>query len=516
LNSKKRPIFFAIIICVIIIIILYGPTDNWSWDPSFYYAQMRSPLIDNDLDFRDETLPPNGISDVTVTGLQPSQWPIGPGLLWSPFFLAAHLLVLITHQSDTSGLSLPYVAFVSAGSMLIGLLGGMITYRICRYFGGLRISILSTLAAIFASPLIFYIFRQPIMAHSTSFFSSAFLLLASILALKGELPLKWTGFVLGVAVGLSGLLRWTNALQAIIPMGVFVILAIDSWKLKDQQQMRAILLQVAVFFGAALLTFTPQMILWYRLHHRFLIYPFVTDGFSLNESLTNIISLFIHTNRGLLFWSPYLLIGLIGIFWLEDHRLRALLAVYLLVFIVLLGSWSNWYGGGGYGPRFFIEALPIAAIGFVALFQRYRKKRYWGVGVSILFILLIIHQIGLLLTVEHAATLAWIPLGDYFTGKPLGISIFWEGLGQIIQNPAILLLPRPYVLPERQTLLVTLVNGTTSLRSLMLPVTALLIVPAGLLLFWFLVKNQNSRWIGFTALALFLWMIVWDIILLSV
>ena len=513
---EKYIYIIILIVSICLILIFYGPTDNWSWDPSFYYAQMRSPLIDKDLDFRNETLPPNGISDVTITGLQPSQWPIGPGILWTPFFLLAHLLVEITHLSDSSGLSLPYVGLVSAGSALFGLIGGMITYRTCQYFGGQRLSLLSSLAAILASPLIFYIFRQPIMAHSVSFFAAAFLLLASVKALNCEIPLKWTGLILGVAVGLCGLLRWTSGLLAIVPLGVFVTFLIESWRLKDKLKIKSIFFQIAVFIGVVIVTFSPQMILWYRLHHRLLIYPFVTDGFSISKAFTNVINLFIHTNRGLLFWSPYLLIGLIGIFWIKDTRLRAILAIYLVGFSLLLGSWSNWYGGGGFGPRFFIETLPIAAIGFVAMFQGKMQKWSWQISLVILFILLIVHQTILLFTVEQAATLAWISLNDYFTGKPIGIAFQWNGLVNILRDPAILLTPRPFVISDRQTLLVTLVSGASSMRTIFLPLVAVLIIPAGILISWLVIKSQNQGWIKLTAVTFLAWMIIWDLVLLTV
>jgi hypothetical protein len=354
------------------------------------------------------------------------------------------------------------------------------------------------------------------MAHSVSFFAASFLLLASIYTLKGDISLSWSGFVLGTAVGLCGLLRWTSGLQAIVPLGIFSVFLVESWKQKDRQRIKAILLQIAVFPGAGILTFSPQMILWYGLHHRLLIYPFVTDGFSFQQSLTNFINLFIHTNRGLLFWSPYMLIGLVGIFWIKETRLKTILAVYVFVFLVLLGTWSNWYGGGGFGPRFFIEALPIAAIGFVSMFQGKMQNRYWAAGLIIFFFLLVLHQTLLLFTVEQAATLAWIPLNDYFLGKPLGIAYQWNGLVSLLKNPSLLLTPRPFVLPDRQTLLVSLFNGALSLRNVFLPLIAILIIPVGVLLSWITIKNRNHTWIKLTAVILLIWMIVWDFILLSV
>ena len=43
-------------VCVAAMIVFFGPTDNWLWDSSFYYAQLRSPIVDDDLNFRNETV----------------------------------------------------------------------------------------------------------------------------------------------------------------------------------------------------------------------------------------------------------------------------------------------------------------------------------------------------------------------------------------------------------------------------------------------------------------------------
>jgi hypothetical protein len=116
-------------------IVFYGPTNNWSWDPSFYYAQLRSPIIDNDLDYRGETKTSGIVMPYTATGLQGSPWPIGPSIFWSPFFMLAHLIVRIIDPMKATGLSSPYIAMVSFGSALYGIAGIFILYRICRYYG---------------------------------------------------------------------------------------------------------------------------------------------------------------------------------------------------------------------------------------------------------------------------------------------------------------------------------------------------------------------------------------------
>src|SRR6187402_3385991 len=72
----------AILGCTFVVFwLLYGvPLQNLSWDPSLYYAHVRSPLIDGDLDFRNDGLPSELVASHTRTGLAPSIWSAGPAL----------------------------------------------------------------------------------------------------------------------------------------------------------------------------------------------------------------------------------------------------------------------------------------------------------------------------------------------------------------------------------------------------------------------------------------------------
>ena len=132
------------VFAVLLTVVFYAPTNNWRWDPSFYYAQLRAPLIDHQLDFRAETIPHNGVRDYTVNGLQPSPWPIGPGLLWAPFFVAAQLYTRLGHGiARPTGFEPVSIAAVSAGSAFYGMLGVLVVYRICRCFTSSSRAVLS-------------------------------------------------------------------------------------------------------------------------------------------------------------------------------------------------------------------------------------------------------------------------------------------------------------------------------------------------------------------------------------
>lgn len=456
-------------------LLFFGPTDNWRWDPSFYYAQMRAPLIEGHLDFRPETVPPNGVSKRTVTGLQPSAWPIGPSILWSPFLLLAHIVVTASgnHQAAT-GFTAPYIAAVSAGSALYGLLGVLVTYRLCRLFGARGPALTATTLTLLATPLFFYVFRQPIMAHSASFLAAALLLLTLALLQRGDIPFAYSGLLLGTLVGLNMILRWVGLTLALLPALFFLYALVVAVRQRDNRRLRMIGGQIAIAAVIALIVVAPQMALWRRLYNVWFTVPL--GGFSDSWLPVNFWNLFFHTNRGLLYWAPFVLLGMIGLARLEPRGMRLAVVVYLLAYCVLLGRWEIWTGGGGYGPRFFIETLPIVAVGFVCLIGGLWRFRWGRDAVLALAAVLIAHQFVLVTIVERA----WLPLEVYFNGGPLGVGFQVDGLRRLLEHPAEWLQPRPFVGLDRQSLVASLLSGEMDWRNYVIPLIGAPLIGLGL------------------------------------
>ncbi len=195
------------LLLMVVMALFYGPTDNWLWDPSYYYAQLTSPLIDHDLDFRNRTLIGEDTTMETERGLQGSPFPIGPSVFWSPAFLAVHLPVRLFFPDRATGYSFPYIAVVSFASLLYGAAGLFFIYRALRLFAGRRLSAITVLVALAATPLAFFMLRQPIMGHTTNLFAAALLVLAYLLLDRGALPFRYSGLTLGVFLGFTMLTR---------------------------------------------------------------------------------------------------------------------------------------------------------------------------------------------------------------------------------------------------------------------------------------------------------------------
>ena len=150
-----------------------------------YYVYLPSLLLDHDLDFTDEYIyfyayepdkPDRMINNRTSQGLLPNQWPIGPAILWAPFFLLAHLLTslfnLLGANIPADGYGYFYQAFVLSGSILYGGAGLLFTYRFVRELAAKEAALAATVLVTFGGNLVYYMTAEPSMAHTLSAFAS--------------------------------------------------------------------------------------------------------------------------------------------------------------------------------------------------------------------------------------------------------------------------------------------------------------------------------------------------------
>ena len=252
--KRLIPTLFCASVALIIFIVFFSPTNNWSWDPSYYYAQLRSPIIDNDLDFRNETITNGVITKVTITGLQGSVWPIGPSIFWSPFFLLAHIYMRIAHPLKANGFYFPYIALVSLGSSFYGIIGLTVIYKTIRQYADRFISGLTIFLCLCATATFFYIFRQPIMAHTSSLLASAAFIYIYLNVSKGRLPIWTSGLLFGVFLGLNFLTRWSGILIVILPISFYISRWVVAFRAKETKTQEVIFSQLIILVFAFLVT----------------------------------------------------------------------------------------------------------------------------------------------------------------------------------------------------------------------------------------------------------------------
>lgn len=68
--------------------------------------------------------------------------------------------------------------------------------------------------------------------------------------------------------------------------------------------------------------------------------------------------------RGLLWYSPVLLLSVFGVgwFWRRARWIAAVALILFLVYVLLYGKWYMWHGGYSWGPRFLVPMVPFLAL----------------------------------------------------------------------------------------------------------------------------------------------------------
>ena len=113
-------------------------------------------------------------SEYTSTGHLDNHFSIGPAILWSPFLVAAHLVVLsydaLGGHVPADGYSKPYILAMALGTTFYGFLAIWISFRLARKYLPEQWAFWGALGIWFASSLPVYMYFNPSWSHAHSAF----------------------------------------------------------------------------------------------------------------------------------------------------------------------------------------------------------------------------------------------------------------------------------------------------------------------------------------------------------
>ena len=405
-----------IILVFVLSLVLLHPWINS--DGIAYYSQLRSMVMDHDLQFTNEfahymnqqtnpeTAQQNSFSEIsqhhpgtellgqflpdvpkTPTGHIPNRVSFGPAMLWLPFFLIGHGIALLvqslTGKMVADGYSLYYVFPVCLGTCIYGLIALILSYRIACQWVNNRNAFMAVIFLWFASPLPYYMYLVPSMAHTLSFFTVAlYLYLWVIWRNKGN---PWVFVSIGLVAGLSTLVRWQNAVMLIPPL-------LDYFILKKENTNK----WVPLYLLSGVVAFLPQMIVWKIVYGSFFLIPM--GGDTMNWYHPAILQVLFSSRHGFFFWHPLFIFSLLGLilFYKKDRSLSIYFLLLFLFQVIINAIPFNWWAGSSFGYRRLLDLLPLYILGLAYLISILdgpnTKKWIWVIGR-----LLILWNVGLIL-----------------------------------------------------------------------------------------------------------------------
>ncbi|HEX5215030.1 MAG TPA: hypothetical protein VFV98_06175, partial [Vicinamibacterales bacterium] len=339
-------------------------------DGFYYFAYLRSIVFDRDVNFlNDYEL--IGLGDkrhlftLTPTGHAQSAWTIGPAIVWSPFFGAAHLVALPLSKTRPNvaadGTSYPYRQSVCIAGLFYGLLGGYFTWRLCRLFSASRIAVAATGLAIGGSFMLWYIVCEPSMTHAPAMASIAGF--AWLWAATLWRRTTWQWMALGVLGGLMADIRWQSAIYGLLPLFEAGALAWRAGRIRDVSALRRLAGNAAVGSAAFLVGFLPQLLAWKAIYGTYVAVSPIGPEIRFNDP--HWADVLWSSRNGLFSTSPILIVGALGFAILaRRHRVVGLAFALSCALMVLFNSMiQDWWSSAAFGGRRFDGAVPLLAVG---------------------------------------------------------------------------------------------------------------------------------------------------------
>jgi hypothetical protein len=356
-------------------------------DGFYYFAYLRSLVFDGDVDFTND-YKLLGLDDKphlfvrTATGHAQSAASIGPAILWAPFFGAGHLVsrsLGARHPDiDANGISFPYRQAVCVAGLFYGLIGCWFCFRLTRRFYGAPLGGLAVAFTVAGSFLLWYLVKEPSMTHGPSMAAVAGFTWAWIATRSKRMDAtkeagapfrsgalaQWAW--LGAAAGLMTLIRWQNALFAILPAIDALAVLAPAARTPDLERMRRVLIGGIVFSVCAAVAFLPQMIAWRSIYGSWLaVSPLGPQIRWFDPQLADILW---SSRNGLLSWSPILYVGALGFaaFVVRQPAVGAPMLLAVLLMTYFNACIQDWWGSDGFGGRRFDGTIPFFCLGVAA------------------------------------------------------------------------------------------------------------------------------------------------------
>jgi len=335
------------------------PVPRVGADAIEYYSQVRSLALDHDLRLDNEYTHFNILNrgdkvHPTATGYRRTVFSVGTALLWLPFFYLGHATAWLTGQ-PLDGYSPAHIRSVMLGSLSFGLLGLFLLHRVLRRSFDAAISLLTVALVLCATSLFYYVVYEPIMSHAASFFLGAVILLVAGDG-RDELPVVRAA-CLGLLIGLASVLRSQNGILLLLP----AVLLLPMLRRRPSAALTRGCLLLVCFAVATV----PQMLAWKALFgtHVLAYPPQGADYVQLGHP--RLLETLFSSRHGLLYWTPVLWAGFLGLLGLARKRPLASAALLLpLVAMTYVNSCiADWWGGGSFSNRRFDSILPMLAVG---------------------------------------------------------------------------------------------------------------------------------------------------------
>lgn len=314
-----------------------------------------------------------------------NKYAVGTAVMESPFFLAAHFISLLkdalTGSHTATGYTNLYQYFILFGGIFYWMLGTTFLYKLLTKYGGFseKVSLITCLFITYGTNLFHYASYDACFSHVYSY--TLFILFLYYLcwyespARHGKNRLIHT-CAFGFLAGLIFMVRNTNILF-VLTYVFYGVRNLSTLKLRFRtilKPKRALPIIITGF-----ITLLPQLCYWHAATGHWFIYSYGSDE-PFYWLAPQTINWLFSIRKGLFFWSPILLVAVVGIICSCKKRRELYIGtvIFLVVITYVSSSWWSWWYGGSFGQRVSVDFLCVFALFMAYTFSLVEDKKTTG------------------------------------------------------------------------------------------------------------------------------------------
>lgn len=312
-------------------------------DGAYYYSWLHSLAVDKSLNLENEFDHFNINFARTQTGYAYTKYPIGTALFWLPAYLWLYNIIGLTGYEPV------YQFAVGLSNVIFVLIGLYCIHRTLINFYPHRAATAAMVVTALCTNLLYYGAIDTVNSHPLSFMLSSLFLFIWLTADKEFLPL---GFI-------AGLISITRLQDIILVPAILPFLKINNYGRFLLGFMFAFGIQVIIWLA----TGTPGSL------------PYLSGGEYFDFRSLHIAEVLFAPDYGLFYVTPVTIFGIIGLLIIKDTSLKKLSLVSIFTgILIIVSAWSVYWQGATFGGRMFISILPVMAIGFAEIWQRFNQR----------------------------------------------------------------------------------------------------------------------------------------------
>ncbi len=375
----KFPSISTIVLICLAIIEIHFNLARWNnktvinWDVLGYYSCLPSLFTPDDIKFKhlndSSTKQINTSKYVAIRpndGYGAMKFSIGMAVLYSPFFITAHLLAHpLGYEND--GYSEIYHFFIEFSGLFYLLFGLIYLRKTLLLFYSEKITALSLVFVFFGTNLLCYASFESAMSHAYTFSLFSIFLYYTIQFLKAP-NLKFTIY-LAIIFGLIVLVRPINMVF------IFTVFLLGISSLDDFINRIKLFIKHYKLTGTFILLFflviLPQLLYWKYVTGSYLYFSYGNERFYFNHP--HIMDCLISFRKGWFIYSPLIVFSIIGVVFMFKQKsfpFFYLIIVLAPLYLYIISSWWCWWYGGSFSQRALIDLYPLLAFGFATFFYR--------------------------------------------------------------------------------------------------------------------------------------------------